>query len=66
MTNLYLYGTKDVDPIPDSVIDSRLELLRAELKKMVNVHFMAHDNQRMNDVGKAIEFWEKRRDNETI
>jgi len=66
MTDKYLYDTDDVPKIPDDVIDARLNLLRMHLKKLLEPHFMEQDVYKIADVHRAVAFWEKRKDKETI
>ena len=57
LSNTELYGTEDVPQIPQEVIDKRIELLTARFKELISVHYMKQDNQTINQVVKAREFW---------
>lgn len=58
-SNTYLYGQEEVPKIPLEVIDERLRLLNANLKKELNVHYTIRDAHKCNAIYKAIEFWRK-------
>lgn len=59
-SNDYLYGEGVVVlPVPPEVANKRIELLRANLRRLMDVHFSERDVQRINAVCKAIEYWEK-------
>jgi len=64
LTNLELYGTEDVPKVPRGVCDKRIGLLRNRLGDLLSVHFMSHDNNSINEVQKAIKFWQQLRDGE--
>lgn len=58
-TNMYLYNTEDVTPIPKEVADERIKLLithRDELLKVPRAH---RAYMQLNAVLLAISFWEK-------
>ena len=58
LTDRYLYGTEEeVMEIPEEVIVRRVELLRANIDELLKVHYFERDNERINKVLKAIEFW---------
>ncbi len=64
ITNLELYGREDVPPIPEHVANFRIALLKENLKKLTSVHWTAQDNSVINNIIKAIGFWERLRDGE--
>ena len=57
----YLYGIygDDIDPIPQNVIMRRVEALEMHLSDLLEVHYENRDTERIREVTKAIEFWEK-------
>jgi len=57
-TTSYLYGlnNKPLD-IPQDVINNRIKLLNDNLNKILKHNYLERDTKRMNDVLKAIEFW---------
>jgi len=59
----YLYGTKNIEHIPEEFIEYRIQKLNEHLKKLLNVHFMERDIGRVNKVIKAIEFWKNIKNN---
>jgi len=59
----YLYGTKDIEYIPDEFIEYRIQKLDEHLKKLLNVHYLDRDTVRINKVLKAIDFWKNIKDN---
>jgi len=65
-TNLELYGTDDVPRIPIEIANERIELLKANLSALLEVHFMYHDNDLINAIQKAIKHWTQLRDGEEI
>ena len=59
-TNARLYGEGVVvEPIPQDVIDKRVELLNIQLTKELDVHYTKRDSGRANDIIKAIKFWQE-------
>ncbi len=65
-TNLELYGREDVPNIPAHVADFRIALLKERLKELTSIHWMEQNTNLIDKVNKAIEFWTKLRDGETI
>ena len=59
----YLYGTKDIEHIPEEFIEYRIRKLDEHLKKLLNVHYLDRDTNRINKVLKAINFWKNIKDN---
>jgi hypothetical protein len=59
----YLYGTKDIEPIPEEFIKYRIQKLDNHLKSLLTVPYMERDTGRVNKVIKAIEFWQNIKDN---
>jgi ribosomal protein L29 len=59
----YLYGTENIEHIPDEFIEYRIQKLNEHLKKLLNVHYLKRDIGRVNKVIKAIEFWKNIKDN---
>jgi hypothetical protein len=55
----YLYGTKNVIEVPQSIIDERIRLLNENLRVLLDVHYFGRDTQRIGDVMRAIEWWNK-------
>lgn len=65
-SNLELYGRKDVPNVPAHVTDLRIGLLKERLKELTSVYWMEQNNNLIDKVCRAIEFWTKLRDGETI
>ena len=60
----YLYGEgAEVPDIPAEVIARRLEILKEHLSKLLDHSYHTRDGNRVNDVLKAIKFWETINDN---
>ena len=57
--NEYLYGDVEVPPIPQEIVDERIELLSGYLAELLDQSFHTRDTQRCTDIFKAITFWEK-------
>ena len=57
LSNEYLYSTEDVPRVPEEICDERLKLLETHMRKLLDVHFMEQDNQKMNSILKAQKFW---------
>ena len=58
--NNYLYGEDvEVPEIPNEVVMRRIELLKDNLAELLDHSYYTRDGQRVNDVLKAIDFWEK-------
>ena len=66
MTNEYLYGTNDVVPITEEVADYRIAMLQVHRDKLLEVKREHREYHRLNDVVKAISFWEKLKQGKTI
>ena len=64
LTNLELYGTNDVPPVPKDVCNVRIDLLKEKLLEEGKVHYMNQDNNKLNTLIKGIDFWTKLRDGE--
>ena len=56
--NIYLYGTNDVPEIPAEVVMRRLELLKENLSVLLENTWDKRDNQHVNAILKAINYWE--------
>jgi len=57
--NSYLYGEGvDVPMISHEVIEARLDLLKANLEKLLDHSYHTRDGVRCSAVIKAIDFWE--------
>lgn len=56
-SNLELYGTEDVPPIPAKVADDRIELLNKHLKALLAMPYKVRPN--ITPISNAIDFWEK-------
>jgi len=54
----YLYDTNEVPQIPTDIVNARLDLLKANLEKLLYHSYYTRDNVRVNAVLKAIHFWE--------
>ena len=65
-TNFELYGREDVPNIPAHVADFRIALLKERLKELTSICWMDQDTHLISKVNKAIQFWQKLRDGETI
>ena len=57
--NILHYGVPDVTPIPMDIVNERVGLLEAHLAKLMESHFMHHDNNAINKAIKDIHFWKK-------
>jgi len=53
----YLYGEVMPEPIKDEIINNRINLLNNNLSELLKVHYTVRDDQRINDILKAINFW---------
>jgi len=53
-----LYGTLDIEPIPQEVIDNRVNALKKHVGELLEVDYMKRDDSRITKVLKAIDFWE--------
>jgi len=57
--NSYLYGEDtEVPEIPQSIIDERVDKLKANLEKLLDHSYYTRDGLRINAIIKAIKFWE--------
>ena len=65
-SNKELYGTENVPQVPQEIANKRLELLRIRLHDLLSVHYMEQNTHLINEVQKAIKFWEALRDGDTI
>lgn len=66
-TNGWLYGEGvEVPPIPKGIAQERIDLLKINLEKQVNLNFMERETQQINDILKAIKYWEKLRDGNNL
>jgi hypothetical protein len=66
-TNSWLYGEGvDVRPIPEEIANQRIKLLQEHLEVLVETAYTDRDNIRVNDVIKAIKYWQKLKTNEGI
>lgn len=66
-TNGWLYGEGvGVPPIPKEIAQERIDLLKINLEKQVNLNFMDRETQQINDILKAIKYWEKLRDGKNL
>jgi len=59
ITNLELYGTDNVPPVPKEVADKRIEMLKANLATDVRKHYSEQDNHIQSEILKAIRFWQR-------
>jgi len=58
-TNEYLYGENvNVPEIPNGIIEQRVELLKANLEKLLEHSYHTRDNNRVTATFDAIKFWE--------
>lgn len=57
--NQYLYGTDEVPEIPKCILERRLELIELNLTKVLDVPMSERDNEKMNYLIKAREFWQE-------
>jgi len=55
--NNYLYNTTNVPTIPEEVINTRIELLNANLTKLLAEPWQTRNAKRVSAVLKAISFW---------
>ena len=54
---MMLYGSENVPKIPQDVIDSRIDMLDANLTKLLEVLNETRDSERITKVLNAISFW---------
>jgi hypothetical protein len=66
ITNLELYGTEDVPPVPKAVANERITLLRLHLEKLRALPFEHQQNYTEVKVIEAIAFWKKLSDQEDV
>lgn len=59
----YLYGTKDIENIPEEFINYRISLLNKHLAELFKEHYMIRDTERINKIVKAIKFWQNIKEN---
>jgi len=52
-----------VPKIPQSIIDSRIAILKKEIKKENKAHFLYRDLARIDEMVRAINFWSNINDN---
>ena len=65
--NEWLYGEGvEVKPIPEDVANERIEQLRLHLDVLLETAYTDRDNLRINDVMKAIKYWQKLKTNKGI
>jgi len=57
LSNMELYGTEDVPPIPIEIALERQLLLRRHLKAEVAKPLKEQNNHIQNEILKAIKFW---------
>ncbi len=58
-SNSYLYGEDaEIPEIPAEVIVRRIEILNEQLEEELDKHYSVRDNARVNNIAKAIVFWE--------
>jgi len=53
----YLYGTEEVPMIPKEIIEKRINILNRNLEKLLKVSYMKREQERINKILKAINFW---------
>ncbi len=56
-TNLEVFGTNEVTPIPPELIEERLMLLKRKMAELTLVHYMNQDIQAINQCRKDMDFW---------
>ncbi len=59
----YLYGDVEVCTIPEDVIMRRVEALKDHLDELLKIDYSARDFNRVNNIVKAISFWENINEN---
>ncbi len=58
-TSSYLYGEDaEIPDIPAEIIVRRVEILNEQLEEELDKHYFVRDNSRVNNIAKAIIFWE--------
>lgn len=62
--NKWLYGEDTPPPIPSDVISKRVAILKQHLKELLAVVYHKRNMAQVNDVLKAIDFWQKLGDTE--
>ena len=55
----WLYGDFTPEPLPKEIAKKRLDALNKHLTKLLDRGFWERDDQRIRDVLKAIDFWER-------
>ena len=56
--NTYLYREHKPMNVPDEVIKDRVDALNSSLKNELSINLYCRDFQRVNELKKAINFWE--------
>lgn len=64
MTNLELYGTEDVPPIPADICNERIRMLDERLFDELAKPVYTQDGFLIKKIGDSIRFWKKMRDGE--
>ena len=59
LSNLELYGTEDVPPVPKFVADERIEILEHHLEEQLALPFQEQNNFTQTKILVAIRFWKK-------
>ncbi len=59
LTNLELYGTKDVTPIPKKIVSERIALLEVHLTLLQATSMVNREHHLIKQVSDAITHWTK-------
>jgi len=65
-TNLEVFGTDEVTPIPKEIIEERLMLLKRKMGELLLPHYMNQDTASINQCTKDIEYWKDMRESEKV
>ena len=65
-SNMELYGREDIPNVPAHVANFRIQILKERNKKLLSVHYTKWDAHLISKITKAIAFWTKLRDGETL
>jgi hypothetical protein len=66
LTNLELYGTEDVPPVPKEVANERIILLKENLIKQLKLPTEEQSSHTQTKIVEGIKFWRKLSDQEDV
>ncbi len=65
-TNLEVYGTVNITPIPKEICNERISILERKLEELMLCHWTNQDTKEIKQTGIDLEFWKRMRDEEGI